>query len=251
MKYKEIIESLKEEIASLKKQLAKDNHPNNEGKTSLVKIEAELVVAKSIERESEVLKAIDNINEEIRRTKEVRRKRHEELVRDSEDVRRSLQFSQMSVLDDDSYLNKLSQELLNKYEKHHELKESIQELTELEEKNNATMQRYKDEMELLVQRKQAPNENAGALQEQIEDKINKIEELRRNSRMNEEIRKELEEALRENTRIQQKYLETVTKLQSHRKKDTLEMQIALKSLGVEKNRPSHPKPRNEEVIEIV
>jgi kinesin family protein 18/19 len=225
MKYKEVIESLKDEISSLKRQLevnretSKDKGYVSGGRTSL---EEELLLG-SLRTVND--NEIESLDEEIRRTKEARKKCHEELVRDSEDIRKSLQLSQISILDDNSYLNKLSQELLNKYEKHHELKESIQELTELEKKNGVLIEKYKKELEMLKK---------GGNKVEEERVIKKIEELKKNNRMNEEIRLELEDALRENTKIQQKYLETVTKLQSHRKKDTLEMQISLKSLGVEK-----------------
>ena len=222
MKYKEIIELLKEEISSLKKQL----EVNKDTTKERASLEEELLQDKlRTSPNSEDNKVIESLDEEIRRTKETRRKCHEELIRDSEDIRKSLQFSQISILDDDSYLNKLSQELLNKYEKHHELKESIQELIEIEEKNNMLIQRYKEELEVLKK---------GGNRIEEEKMVKKIEELKKNCKMNEEIRLELEDALRENTKIQQKYLETVTKLQSHRKKDALEMQISLKSLGVEK-----------------
>ena len=247
IRYKKTIMMLKTEIDSLKKEIQKykegesiqsirtDKIDSKEAKHCIPKAETELMIS-SIQKNYED-HDIESLDNEIKKATEIRQQCQEELLRDSEDVRKSIQFSQMSVLDDDSYLCKLSQELLNKYEKHHEMKESIQELIELEEKNNVSINQYQREVEELIRKKndlQKSGGNANKLSEEISEKIEEIEELKRTNETNEEMRIELEQALKENTKIQQKYLEVVTKLQSHRKKDALELQISLRSLRVEK-----------------
>eukprot|EP01022_Parablepharisma_sp_SALTPOND_P024419 TRINITY_DN53_c0_g1_i2.p2 TRINITY_DN53_c0_g1~~TRINITY_DN53_c0_g1_i2.p2 ORF type:complete len:1067 (-),score=116.09 TRINITY_DN53_c0_g1_i2:2428-5628(-) len=273
-KYKEIIESLKSEISTLKEQLQNQqgkeevcpfdalqskgslvrygskhgtiNLPGEKASTVLIGSESLVVnfpkdgstkgLNEKIKEEASA-KEIELLNEEIQKARQMKEKYQEELVKDSEDVRQSLQFSQSSVIDDDSYLNKLSQELLTKYEEHYEMKESVQELIELKGKNEALMDEYKSELETLIKIKKEADilgETTQIYETKISKKLEDIEDLKRANESNEEIRRELERALDENNKIQQKYLGLVIKLQSHRKKDVLELQISVRTLRLEK-----------------
>ena len=51
---------------------------------------------------------------------------------------------------------------------------------------------------------------------------------------NENIKNQIEISLQKNTEIQQQYLELVMKLQNHQKKDVLELQIAARTLKLER-----------------
>ncbi len=283
-KYKEIIDSLRSEITSLREQL--QNQQGREEGQSQVKQSAPTAPVVSIvpkvdsnvnsasvfalaaapEKASTVIMGenvssvvisrpaatrrtadeegkvrgsaeIDALNEEIQRTKELKEKYREELPRDNEDVRQSLQFSQSSILDDDTYLNKLSQELMTKYEEHYEMKESVQELTELNTKNQTLIRDHKRDLDGMIEdqrKKRTSGQDTAGVDTLIKRKLEDIELLQKTCESNEEIRREIERSLEENGQIQQKYLGLVIKLQSHKKKDILELQIAVRTLRLEK-----------------
>jgi len=184
-----------------------------------------------------VSKEIQDLDQEILKARQMKLQFESELLKNEENVRQSLKFTESIQMDDDTYLNKLSQELMAKYEEHYEMKESIQELNELKFQNDQLMKKLTSELENLQKIKKdgsSLGQNIKLIDQKIEHKMQEISELTKTIQNNEEIRSELERALDENNNIQQKYLGLVIKLQSHRKKDILELQIAVRSAKLEK-----------------
>jgi DNA repair exonuclease SbcCD ATPase subunit len=211
--YKGIIENLKEEITSLKEKMA--NHS----------VDFPPVVVNDI--------AIKELDMEIQETKALKDKYHEELMKDS----LNLKSSQCEMVDDETQLYKISQELLSKYEDHYEMKQSVQELKELNEKNSKKLIELQKALDKDVRAKISEGLTK-IKQEQIERSIStkakEIEELQKAIETNESIKNQIEESLKENANIQQKYLALVVKLQNHKKKDVLELQIAVRTLKLER-----------------
>lgn len=211
--YKGIIEGLKEEIALLKEKM-----PLHSG-------EYAPVVVNDI--------AIKELDVEIRETKALKDRCKEQLMKES----LSLRSSQSEVVDDQAQLCKISQQLLSKYEEHYEMKQSVQELKELNEKNSKRMGELQRALDKDVGAKiieGLPKAKQEQIEKSIAAKAKEIEELQKAIETNENIKKQIEDSLKENARIQQKYLALVVKLQNHKKKDVLELQIAVRTLKLER-----------------
>jgi len=224
--YKEIVESLKSEIASLKDKITipQINSPST--------IEYPPVVVKHSEDIS-----IKELEQQISQTKAMKDKCQEELMRDSSEVMQSLKASHCEIIEDDTHLYKLSQELLSKYEEHYEMKQSVQELTDLNLKNQKKLQDLQNSLDECVRAKISEDltkEQQDKTEQQISQITHDIETLQKIIESNESIKHQIEDSLKENSAIQQKYLALVTKLQSHKKKDILELQISVRTLKLEK-----------------
>ena len=211
--YKGIIENLKEEIASLKERMT--NHS----------VDFPPVVVNDV--------AIKELDMEIQETKALKNKYHQELLKDS----LNLKSSQCEIVDDETQLYKISQELLSKYEEHYEMKQSVQELKELNEKNSKKLIELQKALDKNVRAKIVeglPKIKQEQIERSISTKAKEIEELQKAIETNESIKNQIEESLKENAKIQQKYLALVVKLQNHKKKDVLELQIAVRTLKLER-----------------
>ncbi len=210
--YKEIIENLRGEIVSLKENAVR------------------VQLVHSVQGED--IRALDD---EILKTKAMKEKAKEELERNNEEVTKSMKMSQ--VHEDDAYLFKLSQELLSKYEEHYEMKQSVHELTELNQRNAKLLAEHQRRLDELVKEKiveDLPTARADQVQRLIEDKTREIDSLQAIIENNEQIKRQIEDSLKINAMMQQKYVALVVKLQSHKKKDILDLQIAIRTLRLEK-----------------
>eukprot|EP01022_Parablepharisma_sp_SALTPOND_P018698 TRINITY_DN3099_c0_g1_i1.p1 TRINITY_DN3099_c0_g1~~TRINITY_DN3099_c0_g1_i1.p1 ORF type:complete len:751 (-),score=98.93 TRINITY_DN3099_c0_g1_i1:1161-3413(-) len=214
--YKEIIEGLKKEIAALKE---------NEAKSS----DLFEVVEETGWRGKKDLKSIE---EDMEKTNYVKRK-----IEGEEEVMKSMRMSYNSVVEDDEYLHKLSHELLSKYEEHYEMKQSLQELVKLNAKNTSLLITHQASLDSLVRQKISESLSKSEydkLQYLISQKAKEIESLKANIEENEKIKEQIEASLKQNSELQQKYISLVVKLQSHKKKEVLDLQIAVRTLKLEK-----------------
>ncbi len=234
--YKEIIESLKSEIVTLKeKMLAPSCEPVII--TPIETVRPSSFAGTSSRPSPAATVGLRELEQEIVKTKVLKDKYQEELTRESEEAVQSLKASQNSLQEDDSHLYKLSQELLSKYEEHYEMRQSVQELSDMNAKNAARLAELQASLDECVKAKiveDIPKEQAEKIEAKIGEKAKEIEALQATIDSNENIRKQLQASLLENAAIQQKYLALVAKVQSHKKKDVLELQIAVRSLRLEK-----------------
>lgn len=225
--YKEIIKDLRAEIASLKSQLC--TRSSEIQMPTAQNMQVPMATGEPVEINPE---EIEEIDEEIMKTKEIKNKIKDELIQCRNEDMQALDFYNSVLVEDDTYLNKVSHDLLTKYEEHCEIKESIQELSESNTKLQKNLDSLNKELDDLVQTK---TETKRALVErEIERKLSEIEGIKKEMSHNDSVRTELEKSLDENTLMQQKYLSLVIKLQSQKKKDVLELQIATKTLRTEK-----------------
>lgn len=239
--YKEIIKELQEEIASLKGRLTLFKPTEGVAAPISMLTQPATNCVAPVPGPEKPLGDIDGaesrcdieaIDAEIARTRECKEKFQEELIKCKEGNVQDMEFYSSVAAEDDGYLNKLSCDLLTKYEEHYEMKESIQELTDLNAKNNKALEDFNRELDDLVKRKIERTERGIELA--IERKLSEIETLKKSIENNTLVQQELERSLDENGQMQQRYLALVIKLQSHKKKEILELQIATRELRLEK-----------------
>lgn len=205
--YKEIIKDLRAEILTLKEKV--------QGGVS------------SCAPQGVPTYELEQIDAEIAKMKDTKAKYQAEVLNSKEEEVQALDMYTSICTEDEGYISKLSHDLLIKYEEHYEIKESIQELVEINEKNSKLLQQHEEELNGLEKQKPQSSKD-------IEKKLAEVDALKKTIESNEAMKVELEKLLEENIVMQQRYLSLVVKLQSQKKKDVLELQIVIKDLRAEK-----------------
>ena len=205
--YKDIIKDLRSEIFALKEKL-------------LLQSQGHIIDYTPQSISTTELQLLDT---EIAKMKDIKAKYEAELLNSKEEEVQALDLYNSICTEDEGYISKLSHDLLIKYEEHYEIKESIQELIEINEKNKKQLILYEKELEDLKH-----------TNKDIEKKVLEVNGLKKTIESNEAMKIELEKLLEENIIMQQRYLSLVVKLQSQKKKDVLELQIVIKELRAEK-----------------
>eukprot|EP01022_Parablepharisma_sp_SALTPOND_P013473 TRINITY_DN1804_c0_g1_i1.p1 TRINITY_DN1804_c0_g1~~TRINITY_DN1804_c0_g1_i1.p1 ORF type:complete len:1031 (-),score=110.84 TRINITY_DN1804_c0_g1_i1:3221-6313(-) len=195
--YRDIINSLKAEIESLKNQL---QTKGGSGAVYAVGEDGKL--------------ELEAIDQEISKVKEQKANLEGE------------RQDQEEAPVNEEFFDKLSAELLAKYEEQYEMKQSLHELEELNTKNQTVL----GDLQLRL----------GAMKGTREDMTdfkgleNEIKTLKKNIESNEAIRKEIEASLQENVETQKRFVAAISHIKSHKKQDVIELQIAVRSLRLEK-----------------
>jgi len=201
--YKDIINSLKSEIELLKSQLL--SHGSLPPTLLPNLLTAPL---KPCEQQE-----IEKIDSEINKFKEQR----ENIVGKKED--------NVPKTEKEQNLDKISSDLLSRFEKSIEMKQNLSEIQELNTKNINSINKLQEKLQLCKSQKEPDFK-------QLEEEIFI---LKQNIEINENIRKDIEKALIDNTMMQKKIINEIQNSDSPMKsQEIIEMQILIRTLTLEK-----------------
>ncbi len=226
--YKEIISSLRAEITTLRTQLL--------GRDGAVPYT--LTLSTSVIKTKE-LEAID---EEILKAREMKVKlegeKVPELAAKPDPVLPGAGTTAPAPTEETpDYLDKLSSKLMSKYEEQYEMKQSLNELHELNTKNQEVLSSLQSQLDRLVRARKEPQPipaEGSTLESEIGKQMDDIVTLRKNIESNEEVRRGIERSQQENAEVQKQVLAALEKVRSDKKRDVIELQITVRSLRLEK-----------------
>ncbi|CAG9314949.1 unnamed protein product [Blepharisma stoltei] len=123
---------------------------------------------------------------------------------------------------DDSEFDVFSKRLLDNFEEHWEIKNSIKEIDMLNQENNAKLKQYIGQSE------------SGISNRNMREFRNELQALQQNIKENEDMRNELLESLYSNLKVKTELQNSIGNMKVDKKREILELQIALRNLKLEK-----------------
>jgi kinesin family protein 18/19 len=187
--YQDIIKSLRNEVEYLKTQLSRQGHESN---------------------------AVEDLSEEFYKSQAEKRALEQELKNEHKAIE-SLPNSQT--------VEQLSQILLNNFEEHWEIKQSIREIDNLNEANKVKIK------SLLSQIEKCRQKGDNSMIEPMKQELTCANE---NVRENEEMRNELLEHLYTNLKQKSELQRALASMSTDKRKEVLQLQIELRTLKLEK-----------------
>lgn len=263
-KYKEIIDSLKGEIDFLKSQLLteqdkktirdrqKPKHMFNphilESKTERDEM-LEILQGKECEQNLHASQIIDNINcisdisilnqeiEDSIENEDDINANLEEVKRERDELENKLNSGDISVCyAESSYFDKIRSQLYTNFEEEWDITHSVAEINELQKENNERILALANEMEVLIDQKEQVHDETHKMKigEQLNIKLKEIENLEKAMQDNANVLKEWLDAKKINEENRNRIQSMFTNIQSSKKKDIIELQIAMRKLKLEK-----------------
>lgn len=161
----------------------------------------------------------------------------EAVKREKEELENKLNSNDISICyAESSYFEKIRNQLYTNFEEEWDINHSIAEINELQKENNERILNLANDMEELIELKeQAQNEDDKILiGDQLNIKLNEIENLEKAMEDNANVLKEWVNAKKINEENRNRIQSMFTNIQSSKKKDIIEMQIAMRKLKLEK-----------------
>lgn len=264
-KYKEIIDGLKSEIDALRDQLRAEQekkNTNDKARSKQLYNNQFLNVKQEKLNMFDVLDSTDQIdlhdyksqivdqdncmsdlswlNIEIHDTHDNKEEINfdlEVVKREREELENKLNSNDISICYAEStYFEKIRNQLYANFEEEWDINHSIAEINELQKENNERILNLANDMEELIELKeQAKNEDDKILiGEQLNSKLTEIENLEKAMEDNANVLKEWINAKKINEENRNRIQSMFTNIQSSKKKDIIEMQIAMRKLKLEK-----------------
>lgn len=263
-KYKEIIDSLRGEIDILKIQLKtehdkktiKDKQRNKqafnahivESKTEhddVIEFLQECNLDKNNAHTSQIIDNINciselsifNGNDEDSDDKEEINNDLEAVKRERDELEHKLKNGDISICyAESSYFEQIRSQLYSNFEEEWDITHSIAEINELQKDNNERILSLANEMEQLIELKENTlnEEDKYTIGEELNEKLNEIENLEKAMQDNANVLKEWIDAKKVNEENRIRIQSMFTNIQSSKKKDIIELQIAMRRLKLEK-----------------
>jgi len=264
-KYKEIIDSLKGEIDTLKTQLkVEQSNKNDRDKRQKKKIFNAHILESKTERD-EVLDMLQG-HEEVKHTMHVSQVVDkvncisdmsiieedyplsqddrgdinadlEAVKRERDELEHKLNNNDISVwYAETSYFDKIRNQLYANFEEEWDITHSVAEINELQKENNERILFLANQMEELIEQKEEAldEKDKQMIGEQLNDKLSEIENLEKAMQDNANILKEWLDAKAVNEENRNRIQSMFTNIQSSKKKDIIELQIVMRKLKLEK-----------------
>lgn len=161
-----------------------------------------------------------------------------ELVkRERDHLEAKLESGDISICQaESSYFSKIRSQLYSNFEEEWDITHSIAEINELQKENNTRILDLANEMESLITEKEHTKNpvNKQQIGQLLTEKLVEIENLEKAMQENADVLKEWMEAKRVNEENRHRIQGMFEAIQSSKKKDIIEMQIAMRKLKLEK-----------------
>lgn len=161
----------------------------------------------------------------------------EAVKREREELENKLNNNDISICHaESSYFDKIRSQLYSNFEEEWDITQSIAEINELQKDNNERILSLANEMENLIEEKEqaASDREKVKIGELLNTKLNEIENLEKAMQHNAQMLKEWLDAKKVNETNRNKIQAMFTEIQSSKKKDIIELQIAMRKLKLEK-----------------
>ena len=161
----------------------------------------------------------------------------EAVKREREELENKLNNNDISICYAEStYFEKIRNQLYANFEEEWDINHSIAEINELQKENNERILNLANDMEELIEKKEQAKDEDEKIQigEELNNKLNEIENLEKAMEDNANVLKEWINAKKINEENRNRIQSMFTNIQSSKKKDIIELQIAMRKLKLEK-----------------
>ncbi len=161
----------------------------------------------------------------------------EAVKREREELENKLNSNDISICYAEStYFEKIRNQLYANFEEEWDINHSIAEINELQKENNERILNLANDMEELIEKKEQAKDEDEKIQigEELNSKLNEIENLEKAMEDNANVLKEWINAKKINEENRNRIQSMFTNIQSSKKKDIIELQIAMRKLKLEK-----------------
>jgi len=177
-----------------------------------------------------------DVNYSIENTEEINADL-EAVRRERDELENKLNKNDISVCyAETSYFDKIRNQLYTNFEEEWDITHSIAEIKELQKENNERIMILANEMEALIEQKEKTDDEEDRLHigEELNIKLNEIENLEKAMQENANVLNEWINAKKINEENRNRIQAMFTNIQSSKKKDIIELQIAMRKLKLEK-----------------
>jgi len=220
-KYKEIIDSLKNEIEYLRCQLR-----SQDGGSSLESPQLGQVIPLNSRKTADPAASSDHQKKVLDFEKE-KAQLQDEIAKDRELIESN------DGQPENKSMDALSQKLMSNFEENCELRQGLSELEELKEQNQDQVKQLESEMKEVQE-----NMNKGEDESESTQKVSRLQEdildIKQSMENNEKIMQEMAEKLQKNMTEKEALQGNLVGMQDSKKNHVLEMQIQIRMLKVEK-----------------
>jgi hypothetical protein len=161
----------------------------------------------------------------------------EAIKKERENLENKLNNNDISIWHaESSYFDKIRNQLYSNFEEEWDIAHSIAEINDLQKENNERILFLANQMEELIELKEHSDDEQQKMRigEQLNIKLNEIENLERAMQDNANVLKEWIDAKKINEENRARIQNMFTNMQSSKKKDIIELQIAMRRLKLEK-----------------